>query len=149
MVATASLLNFITETPTDNDDRLSANDRTRIVNELIAATLDERTHIEVVDTFGPHNKSRRFLTRPNGQVFRKMLEDWLAHADGIFTRLRPMHEAGQAFARFDELKTAVATTRCLLRFTIERIEKGMEEIRKGNCVTLEEGRRELHAQRGQ
>jgi hypothetical protein len=148
MVAMASLLDVIAGPASAGVAPLAADERTHIANEMVAATLDEHRHIEAMDTFGPRNKSRRFLTEPTAATFRKMHEEWLERADALLARCRTMHESGHTIARLQELKEAALSTRTLLKITIEGIERGMEQIRQGNYVTLEEARRELRAKAG-
>jgi hypothetical protein len=147
MVAAGSLINVLTDGATpDGAPALSAEERVRLANELIAAALDERAHLEAMDTYGPRKKSRRFLTGPNAPLFRKALEDWLTSASSLLARAELLHASGHAVDRVGNLKLEVASTRGLLSFTPEKIEAGMQRIRQGDYVTLEEIRGDLRAE---
>ena len=148
MVANNSLLDAIGTSGPAGSDSITAEDRIRIVNELVAAALDEHAHIEAIDSYGPNNKCRRFLTEPMAATFRKMHEDWLASAEALLTRCQAIAMSGQTVARLSDLKDAVLATRVILKITIEGIERGLEQIRRGEFITLEEGRRELRAKLG-
>lgn len=148
VAAIPHLLDVVTGSSSGSGTALPADEQTRIANELVAATLDEHAHIEVIDTYGPRGKSRRFLSPPTAAPFRKLHEDWLAQAEVLFARVKAMHDAGHDISRLKELTEALLLTRCLLKFTIESIKHGMEQIRRGDYVTLEEGRRELRAKAG-
>src|SRR5688572_17754232 len=148
MVAANAMLDVITGTSSPDGNQLPLDEQLRIANELVAGMLDEHARIEAMDSFGPRNKCRRFLSGPNAEAFRKMHEQWLAGAEALLARLESIRQAGNELPRAQELHGAVLSTRCLLKITIEGVERGMEEIRRGEFVTLEEGRRELRARAG-
>ncbi len=79
---------------------------------------------------------------------RAMLEAWLAPARDLLVRMREMASAGNRIERLGELEDAVLTTRGLLMMTLDEIEEGEEQARRGETHTLEEVRRELRAQTG-
>lgn len=149
MVATSFLLDVITNPAQGGDSPLTAHDRVRIANEMVASLLDEHAHIEEIDTFGTTKKSRRCLTRPDHLAFRRLHEDWLSRADAWRPHLAQMQAAGQAITRFEELKDAMLSTRGLLKLTVEDLERGMEEIRQGkghSYNSVEDLRRDIRAE---
>lgn len=147
MIAADSLIDVLSENPAQEGVRsLPPDERVRLANEMVAAALDQRTHLEAMDTYGPRKKSRRFLTGPNAPLFRKALEDWLSSAATLIARAEQLQANGHAVTGLPELKLEVASTRGLLSFTLEKIEEGMERVRQGDYVTLEEIRRDLRAQ---
>lgn len=148
MNVASPLLELLDGASSHDVDGLTADDQVQIVNELVTALLDESTHIEAMDSYGPKNKCRRFLASATAVPFRKLHEDWLAQVDALLPRLRKMRDAGHAIPRLDELKAAALSRRGLLQITIEKIEAGMAQIRQGNYVTLAEARRELRAKAG-
>ena len=150
MVAANSLLDVIAGAVPGADASLTAEERVRIANELVARTLDEYEHNEAMDTYGQRRQYRRLLARSTEVAFRRMHEDWLAKAEGLLSRVTEMHAAGHPISRLQDLKIAVASTQLLLQFSCDEAERWIAEFRggQGHYHSLEEVRRELRAQAG-
>jgi hypothetical protein len=147
MIAAGSLIDVLSDGPAQAGAApFPPEERVRLANEMIAAALDQRAHLEAMDTYGPRRKSRRFLGGPNAPLFRKALEDWLSSATTLLASAERLHASGHDVDRLRQLKSEVFSTRGLLSFTPEKIEEGMARIRGGDYVTLEELRRDLRAQ---
>jgi hypothetical protein len=142
MIAMRPLLDGLPGTPAaDATGVVQQIDPVALVNELVDAALDEHRHIEAIDTYGTRKKGRRYLTDPQAPVYRKMHEDWLADAEVLLSRVRVLQNMGHLVPREQDLQIAVMTTRGLLTFTLEKIMEGVEKMRQGDFVTLEEVRR--------
>lgn len=148
MVAANSMLDVIADGTPGGHALLPVEERVRVANELVARTLDEHAHNEALDSYGPRNKCRRFLTPPTAEVFRQMHEDWLVKADALLERAREMHAAGHSIPQLMDLKVAVASTQLLLQFSAEETRGDVEGIQQGQYHTLEEVRRGLRPQAG-
>jgi hypothetical protein len=148
MVAGIPLLDTVGKLPSSYDGDSPAELQARMANELVAACLDEHRHIEALDVCGPTKKWRRLYVRETEAQMRQMHEAWIAIAHPLLARVGAMKRAGFAIERLDELEEAVLMTRGLLKMSVDDIERGMEQIRQGHYVTLEEARRGLRAKRG-
>jgi hypothetical protein len=148
MVAGISLLDAIASSPSTYDGLPSADLQLRMANELVDACLDEYRHVEALDLCGPTKQWRRLYVRETETQMRELHEAWLAPARDLLTRMREMASTGRRIERLEELEDAVLTTRGLLVMTLDEIEEGREEARRGETYTLEEVRRELRAQAG-
>ena len=148
MVAGISLLDAIGSSPSTYDGVPPVELQVRMSNELVAACLDEYRHIEALDLCGPTKHWRRLYVRETETQMRKLHEAWLAAARDLLTRVQEMAAAGHPITGLGELEDAVLTTRGLLMMTLDEIEEGEEQARRGETYTLEEVRRELRAQTG-
>jgi hypothetical protein len=148
MVAGISLLEAVGRSPSTYDGVPSADLQVRMANELVEACLDEYRHIEALDLCGPTKKWRRLYVRETETQMRALHEAWLAPARDLLARVREMATAGHGIERLEALEGAVLTTRGLLMMTLDEIEEGREQVRRGETYTLEEVRRELRAQAG-
>lgn len=148
MVAGLSLLDAVGSSAVTDDGGPPAGLQLRLANELVVACLDEHRHIEALDRCGPTGKWRRLLVRETETQMRQMHEAWLASARPLLERVREMSGAGLTIDRLKDLEEAVLSTRLVLKMTLDDIERGMQQIRNGDYVTLEEARRELRAKRG-
>jgi hypothetical protein len=146
MVAGIPLLDAVAKAPFTYDGDAPADLELRIANELVAASLDDYRHIEALDVCGPTKQWRRLYVRETEAQMRQLHEGWLAPARDLLARMREMAKAGRNIDRLEELEDAVLVTRGLLIMTLDEIEQGEEEIRRGEFVTSEELRRELRAQ---
>lgn len=149
MVAMMSLFDAMGDGGSSAAVDLPIEERVRLANVLVSASLGQRAHIEELDTYGPNRRSRRFLAPPTAAIFRAMFDDWLAEAEVLVSRIQRLQDGGHPVARLSELRDTVASTRALLRMNADAVAKGLEQIRQGRFVTLEEGRRALRAARGQ
>lgn len=143
MVNALPILDLAADVPGNGVAPLPVAERVRVVSELVAWALDWHRHLEAMDCYGPRNKSRRFLTKPTAAAFRRAHEEWLQQGEAVLAGAEHLQHAGQRVERIEELKRAVFSTKGLLEITVEAIERGMEDIRQGNYLTLEEARREL------
>jgi hypothetical protein len=148
MVAGISLLDAVGKSPSTYDGDAPAELQARMANELVAACLDEHRHIEALDLCGPTKKWRRLYVRETEAQMRQLHEAWLAPARDLLARIRDMAAAGTRVERLEDLEDAVLTTRGLLAMTLDEIEAGREQARRGETYTIEEVRRELRAQAG-
>ena len=148
MVAGISLLDAIANAPSTYDGDPPADIQVRVANELVAASLDEHRHIEALDVCGPTGKWRRLYVRETEAQMRQLYEAWLSAARELLARVRDMHKAGHHIERLEALEDAVGLTRALLMTTLDDIERGREQARRGETFTLEEVRRELRAAAG-
>lgn len=148
MVAGIPLLDVIGDSPALFDRDAPADRQARVANELIAACLDERRHIEALDVCGPTGKWRRMYVRETEAQMRQLHEQWLAPASKLFDRVCAMRKAGLSIQRLEELQDAIGHTRALLGTTVADLERAREQVRRGEVVTLEEVRRELRARTG-
>jgi hypothetical protein len=146
MIAIRSLLDGLSAPSFATCSSSPSADQADFVKELVATALDAHRHIEALDTYGPRKKNRRYLTDPNARLFRKMHEDWLADAEALQDRVRTMESEGQVLDPAQELEVAVLATRALLSCNMEKIAAGLDSIRQGNYVTLEEARRGVRDQ---
>ncbi len=148
MEAGIALLDAIVDSPPPYGGDAPAALRVRMANELVAACLDEYRHIEALDLCGPRKNWRRIHVRETEVQMRQLHEQWLAPARELLGRVGDMLKAGQQIERFEEMQDAVGLTRVLLMTTMDDIERGREQYRNGQWVTLEEARRELRAAAG-
>ena len=148
MVAGLSLLDAITSSPSAFDNEPPAAVQSRLANELVAASLDDFRHLQALDVCGPENKWRRLYLRETEAEMRRLYEAWLGPAGELLARVRAMSGGGQQIERVDELFEVVRLARGLLMTTVADIERGREQVRRGESVTLEEARRELRAGAG-
>ena len=150
MVSGLSLLDVIGNSPSAYDRDAPVDRQIRVANELVAACLDERRHIDALDVCGPTGKWRRLHVRETEAQMRQLHEQWLVPARELFDRVRAMRQEGLRIERFEELQDAIGHTRGLLMTTVADLERARQQVRRGEVVTLdlEEARRELRARAG-
>src|SRR4051812_21094657 len=78
MVAMTSLLDAVMEDSASGRADFPVEERARLAAVLVAACLDERAHLEELDTYGPTGRSRRFLAPATGPLFRGVFDQWLS-----------------------------------------------------------------------
>jgi hypothetical protein len=148
MVSAIPLLDAVANSPAAYDADSPAERQVRLANELVAASLDDFRHLQTLDECGPQKKWRRLYVRETEAEMRRMYEAWSGPSSELLARAREMSGAGQRVERVAELLEAVRLARGLMATTVGDIERGREQIRRGEFVTLEEARRELRAAAG-
>ena len=143
MIAGISLLDAIAKSAATYDGEPPAELEVGLANELIAAALDEYRRIEALDACGPRKKWRRLYVRETESAMRRIHEDWLAGAGPLLQRVREMKRAGRRIEQYDEFTDAVGLARTHVGTTVDDIERGRQQVRRGEAVTLEEIKREL------
>lgn len=131
---------------TEKDSERAAKRQIHLAEELISASLDEYRHICALDKHLPGEEPEPFNSRV-AEVLRKGYEQWATQAEALLARIAPLHQKHE-IKLHDDLALAVGRTQAMLTVSMEAIEKGMEQIRNGEFVTLEEIRRELRDKRG-
>ena len=145
MIDGLALLDVIGKSETTYDGDPPAELELRLANELVAAALNKQQHIEALDVCGPTKKWRRLYVRETEAAMRQIYEEWLATAMPLLFRAREMSAAGRRIEKLEELEVAVLSVRGLLMMTVAELEEALEDVRRGNVVSIEEVRRELRA----
>lgn len=148
MVSAIPLLDAVANSPATYDADPPSERQLRLANEFVAASLDDFGHLQALDECGPQKNWRRLYVRETEAEMRRMYEAWLGPSGELLARVREMSGAGKQIERLAELVEAVRLARGLLMTTVDDIERGREQIRRGEFVTLEEARRELRAAAG-
>jgi hypothetical protein len=145
MIDGLALLDVIGKSTTTHDGEPPAELALRLANELVAASLDEMRHIEALDVCGATKKSRRLYSRETESPMRRIYEEWLAPAQALLERVRKVDADGRRIERLHEFDLAVLLVQTLLMRTVDELEAALEDALRGNCVSIEEVRRELRA----